>query len=242
MKGSVVCFRLLLAASLFWLVAAASARAGFIVTGGDANVTAGSMAIVTFAISDTSFDELADFQLQLQLTGTSGNAGVLQFGKVDLVNNSYNQVNPFSHSNYVFYNNSFDQSYPPSGFWENTTSTSGPGGLLDLATGGDSANSGSTSFPGNYLLATVQVDATSAVAGDTYQIALASANTYFQDPNGDNLSYSSTAASVTIVSGVSAVPAPPSLVLAGIGSLTCMLYYGWISRRKAPLLRRSADA
>ena len=231
MKDRVVCFRLLLSVAVFWLVSAVPAEAGLIVTGNNANVTAGSTATVTFAISDTSAEQLAGFQLQLQLTTTPSNAGVLQFSSLSA------QPDPFGNSNYVFYGNSFDQSPPPSAFWDSVTSTV-IGGPLDIATGGDLANTGSTSFPGNFILATVQVDATNAVVGDTYQIALVPANSYFQDPSGDNLSYTSTAATITIVSGVSAVPAPSSFVLVGIGGLTCLLYY-WRSLRPARLQERA---
>jgi hypothetical protein len=231
-------FRPLFALSVVCMLSASPAHADFVITGDNADVAAGSTATITFTISDSapSQDTLSGFLLELQLTGPQGggNSGVMQFSDISL------QPEPYNSSNYVFSGNSFDQSIPP--YWL-SISSSVPGGTNDLAEGGDFAydsntmNFTSVSFSANtsYLLASMQVDATNAVVGDTYQIALVPANSSFQDANGSNIDYSSTAAKINIVAPVSAVPAPSSLILAGIGILTSLLYYRRRYRSKASL-------
>lgn len=75
-----------------------------------------------------------------------------------------------------------------------------------------------------------------AKLGDTYQIALVPSNSYFQDPNFNNINYSITAANITIAEPiVSAVPEPSSLLLSGIGELSILFYSCGRNRRKASL-------
>jgi hypothetical protein len=224
-----------------WFVAA-PARADFIVTGGVATVVQGSTADIPFYISSDLANgtvDLSSFQLTLQLSPVAA-SGVTQFSALP------NQPDPFNDPNYVFYNNSLDNSPPPPllSFWQSQFSTGGPGAPIDQMTGGDSANSGSTPFPSpatSYLLAAVRVDASAAAIGDTYTISVVplssqgsfSDASYFVD---DVAPYSSTPVTLTVVQpsepGPTLAPAPSSAVLAGLGGLISLLYYG-TSRRKA---------
>lgn len=229
MSFKVVGFRFLVAVTVF-ILTAASARSDFVITGADENVAAGSTAEVTFSISDTNQDQLAAFLLQLQITGSPGNSGyLLQFSDLSL------QPDPYNSSTYVFSGNSSDQGPPSYPFWDSVGSSSAGSTINDLALGSDSVSNNPVTLSANtsYVLATVQIDATGALVGDTYQIGLAPANTFFEDANGDTLGYSSSVAYITIVApAVSAVPAPSSLLLAGIGSLTILLYHRWRTRRE----------
>jgi hypothetical protein len=231
---------MLLAAPVLILATAVPVRAGTLsVINPDQNVTAGSIANISFFVSDSApqTDQLGTFQVQLQLIPIIAN-GVLQFSEIG------SQPDPFANPNYVFSTNSSDQTFPPTGFWNSVVSSVAPGGSLDLATGGDSASTGGTSFPnlnlgnGSYFLTQVKVDASSAVVGDTYRIVLVPVGgpgdpnaTYFQDPNSNNIDFTSTAGTITITANV---PEPTSLVMANIGGLVVLFYLGMRRTKMQP--------
>jgi len=195
-----------------------TARADFNleITGGSTTVTAGGTATVDFMITSNSPTglNLAGFNLELQITTVTGTSN-LQF--------TTNQPNPFSRSGYVFSGASLDQSIG-SPFW----GSPGPPNLNKTISGGDYnvSNLGYTtiSSSSNYLLASVQVQADpNASVGDSFNISLVAdpSQTYFQDPNFNNISYTSTAGTVTVVPALS-LPEPSQLVMLAIGGLTVL--------------------
>jgi len=107
------------------------------------------------------------------------------------------------------------------------------GDFNDSAQGYTTITSGTT-----YLLAQVQVDPSQPL--DVFSISLTPASgssntgtTYFDDGNGNDITFSSTPGLVSIegASGDS-VPEPSTFVLAGIGMLGGVLY-SWRSRKHA---------
>jgi hypothetical protein len=198
-------------------------------------VPLGGTADVYFYITGSSSENLASFQLQLQITPVA--AGQLQFAHVDPSASPpiYLQSDSFiSNSNYVFSGNSTATS--PFTFWNSTSTTIYPD---DTITGGDTGASGFTqTFPnpnttdGRYLLAGVQVVAGPGTApGESFVISLVQDSTYFDDTDGNPLDYSYAFAPVDIENAT--VPEPSSLVLAtGMGGLVSLVSC-WRSRRKA---------
>ncbi len=248
-----MCCRIVLLAAVACLVMAAPARADFVIFGGNgspsvpgsATVALGDTADISFFIFDDPGDQLASFELELQISAVT--VGQLQFAG--------NQPVAFlSDPNYVFAGNSEDAAPPPSPFWFPTFTTNYTN---DTIAGGDStANGGATQFPntntldGSYLLATVAVYADSNLvdAGESFTIALVpptggnSDQTNFQDPNNSNPNgdpYTSSPVTVTVTpADMTTVPAPSALLLAGIGGLTSLLSY-LRNRMKAPRPFRS---
>jgi hypothetical protein len=231
MTFSPVCFRILLLAPVICLVMANRAGADFIITGGTATVAPGDTGTVDFRItsSNPTGDRLASFNLELQASVKTGTS-FLQF--------TTNQPAVYDRSGYVFSGDSGDKAAGLS-FWGPPTQTVTSN---DTISGGDFTNSGSAitiSPSSNFFLATVRFQAGShATPGDSFAISLVprsgsgTLSTYFQDSGGTNIPYTSADATVTVAT---AVPGPSSLVLAGVGSLTCLLYR-WKGRRKASRL------
>jgi hypothetical protein len=211
---------------------------------------------ISFYISSPDSDHLSAFQVQLQLTRL-GIAGSLPFSPITAPAGMPQQPVDFLNNdpNYVFSQNSSD-ALPPPGFWNNTSdsggggSTAGPlpipipvsiGYANSFINGGDSALGSPTSFnpSPSYLLFTVQVyaDPNLVAVGQQFRISLVppvfdpavlqDQPTYFNDPQP----YDSGSGTITV--GPSAVPAPSSVVLAAIGSLTGLLIC-WSRRRKSP--------
>jgi hypothetical protein len=225
-------FRMLVGASAFLLALAAPARADLIVTGGAATVTAGGNGTVDFTIQTNSGDMLSAFGLQLQITVQTGGS-FLQF--------SNSQPTPYTNPNYVFAGDSFGQAFSLP-FWGSpaTTTTSN-----DTIAGGDSSNSGnayavsSTGTGPDSYLATVQFQAPGGAAvGDSWSIALVpssgtgSGNTYLSDQNGTPLSFTSTAAHITL--SPAATPEPSSFVLTALGGAGLWFYRRRLRRMRAP--------
>jgi hypothetical protein len=198
-----------------------------VIAGGSAAVAAGGTATVAFTIAtqpSTTVFNLADFNLELQISVKTGTSS-LQFAG--------SQSDPaYDHSGYVFSGASFVQD---NGLliWSNPISTVTNNDTITAFDFNDSPL-GYTPFTSSstFLLATVQVQANpNASAGDSFSIALVNdpSQTFFDDP----VPYTSTPASVTVSpSAVNPVPAPPSLVLAGIGALSGLLCR-WRSQRKS---------
>jgi hypothetical protein len=225
---------IILTVSVLFLATAAPARADFIITGSSTTITPGGTGTVDFTITSNNVngDKLGSFQIQLLASETfspaPGDGLNLQF--------TTSQPTVYNQSNYVFSGNSgFKDSSTP--FWGTpfTTNTAN-----DTIVGGDFNDSGTgytLILPGHtYLLARVQVDPSQA--NDVFSIALVPSSgtgtgqTFFQDDQGNNIAFSSTSATVTTASQTTTTPAPSSLVLAGIGSLSSLLWY-WRSRRAA---------
>lgn len=243
MRHSLAGIQIFLAALIICLATAIPIRAGFLIEGNatPTSVSAGSTADINFYITSNNNDQLGSFQLVLQITKISG-SGFLSF--TSDVNNQLNAYDP-ANTNYVFASNSYDAYPPASTYWNSVTSTTTNN---DTITGGDTAITTFT-FPNStssYLLATVQVDASNAAAGDSYQIAVVpssglggtpSSPTYFLDTNSpsygdsDYVAYDSTPVTVDVVPLTTAVPEPSSLALSIFG-LTSLLY-SWRGRRKA---------
>ena len=162
MRSPVACFRIALLASILCFVAASPARAGFVVTGSSGTVALGGTADISFYIKDIptitiggpAYDQLNNFQFQLQIIADT--TGQLQFVSTD------QQAVDFltdPKSNYVFLNNSL-AAQPPVSFWNNVSTT---GYTADTVTGGDTVTGSNATFPnpstfdGSYLLLTARV-------------------------------------------------------------------------------------
>lgn len=204
--------RKLLLGCLLCLALATPAQADLIITGENATVTPGGVGTVDFMISSTNSDTIDSFNLQLQITTTSGNS-VLQFTP------SASQPDFSINSNYVFLGTSGG---PP--LWSNPTETATTN---DTIAGGDFSSSDIT-ITSSYLLAQVQFQADAGASlGDTFAISLvtSAAFTNFNDGN-TSIAYTSSAATVTVT------PEPATLALAGVAGLTGAIY-SWNRRRKA---------
>lgn len=220
--------RFLLAVLVLWLVGAVPARAGIIISVGSTTTAPGGIGIVNFYITsdNPNGDQLGSFQIQLQASEVSGADGLnLSF--------TANQPTVYDQSNYVFSGNSGFQDSSTL-FWGTPFSTVTANDTIVGGDFNDSAQGYTMILPGTtYLLASVQVDPSQA--NDVFSITLVPSSgsgngqTYFDDPNGNGIQYSSTPGTVTTVT---ATPEPSSLVLTGIGSL-CGLLYSWRSRRQA---------
>jgi hypothetical protein len=235
MRSFPTSFQTLSAVVVLWLVTAAPSRAGFIVSGNDQTVSVGGTADISFFVTSDSSDQLASFNLQLQITGATGH---LEFSSsqpaASLVAPQGPSCNSFvDEKSYVFYNHSLDAISPP--FWGPPLTTVYPN---DTITGGDTyydstSNSVAATVPSSPSLlgrVTVYADPNLVAAGESFQVALVPTSigdfnsTYFADPNSNLIDYTSTPVTVSVVpAGASPVPAPPSLVLACIGALIGLL-------------------
>jgi hypothetical protein len=208
---SLICLALIGAA-----LVPAAARADFIITGGDATVAAGGTGTVDFTITSTNptVDNLAAFSLELLITPTAGTS-FLQF--------TTSQPDFSTDSSYLFVGNSG----AGAGFWGTPLSTNTAN---DTIAGGDFTADGSGVLIGqSYLLARVQFQADPhASNGDTFHIGLVADpnQTYFLDAGGNSVAYTSNDATVTVenAGGPQAAPAPPSLVLLGIGGVAGLVF------------------
>jgi hypothetical protein len=221
MKLPSLCCRILLGASILWLVTAGPARSAFIISGTDTTVAVGGYADVNFYVSSDANDTLSSFQLQLLISGLS--VGSLPFANT--------QPDAFLNDpQYVFFNNSSVVAYSAP-FWGGPSSTFYD---RDTITGGDVVSADAVAVGlSPKLLATVRVyaDLNVVEAGQSFQISLVPASpseattTYFADNNGLAVDFRSTPTTVLVTPAeVNSVPAPPSLVLAGFGGLTGLLY------------------
>ncbi len=231
MRSFRVFFQSLSAVAVLWLGTATPARADLIISGIDQTVAVGGTAEVSFYITSTGSDQLGSFNLQSQITGAAGQLAFSPSQSASFVNAN----------NYVFSNNSLDANVPP--FWGSPFSTAYANDTVtgfDNYTGGTGAATVSSSQ--TFLLATVTVDATNpnlVAAGESFQISLVPTSigdpnaTNFQDAAGNLINYTSASVTVNVVPAeVSAVPAPSSLVLAGIAAPIGLLYY-WRRRTTA---------
>ena len=222
MKRSYFSIGLLSLATLVWLTLPASARADLVITGGTGTATTdGGIGSVDFTItSTTGTDTLSSFNVQLQISVLSGGS-FLQFTSA--------QPDPYSRSNYVFAGNSFGSANGIP-FWGPPTTTVTPN---DTISGGDSTNDGGfvtiSQTPGSLLMSVQFQAAPGSSVGDSFSIALVPASgsgtgqTFFNDQNSNPVSYTSTAAVVTL-SAPASTPEPSSLVLTGLASLGFMFY------------------
>lgn len=197
------------------------ARAAFVITVTSGTTTAGGTTTVSVsAHSDLAGGELLDsFGLELRITRLSG-SGSLQF--IDP-----QSAGELANSQYVFFGNSANATFPPPTSLILTTATPN-----DTYIGGDVTLSSSGVMVGaaDRLLAVLDLSAASAVAGDRYRITVFGpggglGTTYFATPPTPSLIYYDWSAGdgvLDIEGGGAATPAPPSAV----ASLVCVLCLG----------------
>ncbi len=226
------------------LVIASPAKADFIITGGTATVAQGGSGTVDFLITATHGSSLGAFNLTLQINVISGNAiSDLTFSQASAQPAVYNQ------SNYVFAGsgpfvspgNSFDGNLGAASIWgiPNNANNSGQNPRIY---GSDSTYDGTsaTITSANNLLVSVGFTANLGTPlTSEFSISLVGGvdNTAFYANNSGPtptglVHYRSTAADITVTPAIANTPAPSSLALAGIGSLSGLLYY-WRSRKQA---------
>ncbi len=201
--------------------AASEARAGLVITLGNATVASGGTATIDISVfSTTGTDFLSSFNLGLLITPVGTPAGLLQF--------SSTQPDFSGNPDYVFY----QQSGLGAAFWGPPYMTNY---TADSITGGDVPTSNavliSATGTGPFsLLAQVQFDPLIGDNGDTFQVSLITDPNFtsFSDPNGGELPYISIPGSVMIGS---AVPEPSSMTLAALSSLGGLLLF-WRRRRQ----------
>jgi len=245
MKYFVISSRISLTVFIWWLVVAAPARGDFIITAGSTTITPANNGIGTVNFYITSNNPLGDqlgiFQIQLLASQFSGpgpaNLFFPQNQPTVFDQNGTQLGQPYP---YVFYGNSAAQDFGFS-FWPITPSnpftTTTPNDTIVGGDFNDSAQGYTTIMPGTtYLLASVEVDP--PYPTDVFSIQLVpfpsvpgTGGTYFNDSNGNPISYTSTPALVYI-QGPTLTPVPPSVLLAAIGGLGGLLF-SWRRRRQA---------
>lgn len=212
--------RILLGVLVVLTLSSAAARAdSLIITGQETSVSPGGTATVNFYITSNSATGIPLALTNLQLTISD-----------PLQTLSFSQSQPtapfsgYSANSYVFAGSSLDQdlSIP---FWGSPTSTNYS---KDTISGGDSNDSGSTSVTSStsFLLATVQIQASSLLAGG--QVNVVDSGSFFLDSNGNSVDFISTPA--TITPAPAPTPEPTSMAIAaimGAGGLICV----WRNRR-----------
>jgi hypothetical protein len=187
-------------------------QADFLITIGDANIQPGGAGFVDVLIRGTSpgGDPLSAFGVALQITGP---------GPTRLSFVSPQPDGELTDPRYVFFGNSAAQALGvPVGV---VTTGAVPG---DTFVGGDSTFPPSeATVSGDGLLLRLEVTADTAlppVVGDTFTVSLLGGpGTFFESSPGTLASYASTPGTV-VVANTAAVPAPGTLVLAGVGSLS----------------------
>jgi len=197
---------------------ATGARAGVIITASDVMLAPGGTGTMDFSIASNSNDTLSQFGLGLNITPVGSATSLLQF--------TSSQTDPYSNPNYVFSGNSFGSDFNTP-FWFPPTTTTTANDTISGADSDDNAFLNYPSITGSLYLATVQFQAApGATVGDQFQISLV-ANpvfTYFDDGNGNILSYSSSS-NGGVVTISSAIPEPASLTLLAISSVMGLLCY-----------------
>jgi hypothetical protein len=210
---------------------ATRARADVAITVDNGTVAPGGTGTVDITVTSNMSDTLSSFGLELLITLQPGTTSLLQF--------TLTQPDPFGNPNYVFYGASSksDLAIP---FWGPPFQSSPITGYPnDSITGGDSDDGsglgyvtiGSSVGQPNTFLASVQFQAApGATPGDQFQISLVNDPnfTYFDDQNGNPLTYTSTPGTVLVASEVSAVPEPSSLTVVALSGLSGLL---WCYRR-----------
>ena len=214
-----------IAALFVCLFSAPQARAAFAVSISSGSATVGSPAQLEVTVtSDAPGGELLDlFGLELRITRVSG-TGALRFADPQ-------SSAELSRSDYVFGADHANPSPPPpSGNVLITTNTT----TSDTYIGGDGTLSGTGATVGAAprLLAVLDLETSSAGAGDKYQISvIGNASTFFFDPVLTPVDWSSGVGVLDINgSGVTPTPAPPGVVLALIGAV-CLSAPGLFRRR-----------
>ncbi|AMV25890.1 hypothetical protein VT84_15940 [Gemmata sp. SH-PL17] len=209
-------------ALLICLFPATQARAAFTVSISSDTVAVGTPAQLNVTItSDAPGGELLDiFGLELRITRVSG-TGELRF------------VDPQSSaellsSKYVFGADSVNAVTPGADVQITTNTTT-----HDTYLGGDGTMSGSGATVGSdpRLLVVLDLDTSSTVAGDKYQISvIGSAFTSFYDPALNPVDSSAGTGTLDVrTSGVTPTPAPPSAALA----LTGAVFWGAVRRLRS---------
>jgi hypothetical protein len=189
-------------------------QAGLVVDIGSTTITGPTGSVnVTISSNQPSGDSLQNFNFEFLITPAGATASQLAF--LSPQNDS-----EFSNPAYVFATDSFKIDY-------NNANPGAPltmGNLYstnytnDTFIGGDFTNSGNnvTVTESGALLVTLDFTRLTEVppsVGDTFFVSLVNDPnfTYFQDANGDSISYQSNSGTITI--GGAAVPEPPSLAL-----------------------------
>jgi hypothetical protein len=207
----------LLIATFILLATTSSSRAGILVSIGDLALAPGGVGTVDVTVSSSSGQpvQLDSFGFELQIATVSGQ-GRLEFTPT--------QTDPFSSPNYVFYQNSGDNTPPGATTLGTVSSTLAPN---DTYIGSDFTNDGSnTTFTGPMLLAHLTFTAATTlppVLGSTFQVSLIpDFNTFFQYDSSTNPMTDSFTVSGGSIS-ISSVPEPSSLLLAVIGVIPVLI-------------------
>jgi len=209
-------------------LSATRARADLNIALSDVTLAPGGTGTMDITVTSNSSVTLSLFSLTLQITQMPGTTSFLTFtGGVDP---------PYSNSNYVFSNQSFNSDFGQP-FWAPPFTTVYTN---DSISGGDSADPtvgpGYVTITGTLLLATVQFQALGTNPGDQFQISLvpptydpSNVSTQFDDQNGALLNYTSTGGTVTITS---VVPEPSSLTVVALSGLSGLLWCCWRGRKQ----------
>ncbi len=209
-------------------LSATRARADLNIALDNVTVAPGGTGTMDIYVSSGSSDTLSLFSLQLQIRQVAPTSSFLTFtGGVDP---------PYSNSNYVFSNQSFNSDFGLP-FWAPPFTTVYTN---DSISGGDSADPtvgpGYVTITGTLLLATVQFQALGTNPGDQFQISLvpptydpSNVSTQFDDQNGALLNYTSTGGMVTITS---VVPEPSTLTIVALSGLSGLLWCCWRGRKQ----------
>jgi hypothetical protein len=193
----------ILAAAIALLIATlpAAASAAYVVSVGNLALAPGGTGLLNVEIQSNSGtgDALNSFGFDFRIT-TSGPTR-LQFTPT--------QVDPFTNSSYVFFNNSLDQLFGvPLGTVSQQTVPN------DKYVGGDGAQSGSVLVgTSQVLLLALRVTAATSLPpalGDTFTISLVNDSSTFFKLGSASISFTSQPGTVTIAS--SSVPEPSSLL------------------------------
>jgi len=215
------------------LLSAPSAEAEIIVNIAKLDIQAGSSTgtLDVMISSDGAPVQLGSFGFEFLITRANGTPTELDF--------TASQPQPFGDSRYVFYQQSL---FDPGPLGNVTTTSTND----DTYTGGDQTTNanGYVTVTGPVLLTQLQFTLDTSlrpVVGDVFNVSLipgagaagqTTSPTYFQDPSGDYLVYSSNIAPVTIV------PEPSSLISWTVGLLSAASIF---RRLRPPTARPATD-